>query len=104
MDKLGQPVSPLEVVKNGNRTLHAVGAGVEYRDRRGGLAIDTLDVPLVAPGAPSLLNFTNRQPAMRGGVHFNLHNNIWGTNFPMWFEDDMRFRFALRPVAALEGP
>lgn len=98
MEKIGQLISPLEVVRNGNRTLHAVGAGIEYRDKQGGLAIDTLDAPLVAPGTPSLLNFTNRQPALQGGMHINLHNNAWGTNFPMWFEDDMRFRFVLRPV------
>ncbi|NOG48471.1 MAG: hypothetical protein HND48_02750 [Chloroflexi bacterium] len=51
---------------------------------------------LVAPGRPSLLDFHNRLPDMSGGVHFNLYNNVWGTNFPMWFEDDARFRFVLR--------
>ena len=25
----------------------------------------------------------------------NLHNNVWGTNFTMWFDDDLRFRFVL---------
>ena len=50
----------------------------------------------VAPGEPSLLNFTNEQPDLSKGVHFNLHNNLWGTNFPMWFEDDCRFRFRIR--------
>jgi len=29
------------------------------------------------------------------GMHFDLYNNLWGTNFPMWFEDDCRFRFRL---------
>lgn len=100
MDKLGQSVSPLDVVRNGNRRLHAVGTGVSYRDAHGGLMIETLDAPLVAPGEPALLRFTNRQPPMRRGVHVNLYNNQWGTNFPMWFEEDMRFRFVLRPVAS----
>jgi hypothetical protein len=27
-------------------------------------------------------------------MHFNLYNNVWGTNFPMWYEDDARFRFS----------
>ena len=26
---------------------------------------------------------------------FNLYNNIWNTNFPMWFGDDVKFRFLL---------
>jgi hypothetical protein len=102
IDKLGQSISPLEVLRNGNRTLHAAGAGVEYRDKRGGLAIATLDAPLVAPGVPSLLHFSNRRPALQGGMHFNLYNNVWGTNFPMWFDDDMRFRFVIKSLPALD--
>ena len=58
-------------------------------------AIDTPDAPLIAPGEPALLNFTNRFASLRGGVHVNLYNNVWGTNFPMWYEDDARFRFTL---------
>jgi hypothetical protein len=28
-------------------------------------------------------------------VNFNLHNNVWSTNFPLWYEDDGQFRFRL---------
>jgi hypothetical protein len=59
------------------------------------LRIAALDSPLVAPGQRSLLDFNNNQPEMGGGVHFSLLNNLWGTNFPMWFEEDCRFRFEL---------
>ena len=67
-----------------------------HHDATGRLAIETLDAPLVAPGEPSLLNFNNRQPVLKRGMHFNLYNNVWGTNFPMWYDDDARFRFILR--------
>ena len=97
LDKMGEPVSPLEVVRNGNRKLHAVSAGVRHSDRRGRFAIDSPDAPLVAPGEPSLLDFNDRQPPLEQGMHFNLYNNVWGTNFPMWSDEDARFRFVLRP-------
>ena len=32
----------------------------------------------------------------RKGMHFLLYDNVWGTNFPMWFGEDARFRFVLR--------
>jgi hypothetical protein len=96
LDKLGQRVSPLDVIRDGNRKLHAVDTGVFYRDESSRLSIETLDVPLVAPGELSLLDFNNRQPALKRGMHFNLYNNVWGTNFPMWYEDDTRFRFIWR--------
>ncbi len=93
MDKLGAHISPLDVIKNGNRKLHGVETGVFYSDNRAQLTIESLDAALVAPGEPSLLNFNNRQPVMKNGMHFNLLNNIWGTNFQMWYDDDTRFRF-----------
>lgn len=95
IEKLGENISPLDVVKNGNRHLHASGKSVSYKDGGERIEILALDSPLVAPGQPSLLNFTNDQPDITGGMHFNLLNNLWGTNFPMWFEDDCRFRFTI---------
>ncbi len=95
IEKLGQDVSPLDVVENGNRHLHACSR-VRMESDDLVMTIESLDAPLVAPGQPSLLDFNNNQPDMSQGVHFNLYNNVWGTNFPMWLEDDCRFRFRLR--------
>ncbi|MGH3147222.1 MAG: DUF5054 domain-containing protein [Rubrobacter sp.] len=96
MQKMGRRISPLEVVPCGNRKLHALSDRVDYRDERGGLVLETLDAPLVAPGEPSLLDFNDGQPPLSQGMHFNLYNNVWGTNFAMWNGEDARFRFALR--------
>jgi hypothetical protein len=96
MDKLGEWVSPLDVIRDGNRTLHAVNLGVAYRGPEAGLLIETLDAPLVAPGARSLLNFDNAQPSLEQGLHFLLYDNVWGTNFRMWYDEDARFRFVVR--------
>ena len=93
LHKLGKWLSPLSVVENGNRHLHAVGQGVRASRAGKALTISPLDSALVAPGAPSLLDFNNQQPDLGKGMHFCLLNNLWGTNFPMWFEEDCRFRF-----------
>lgn len=92
-EKMGCLVDPTDVVSKGARTLHAVDQRVSYDDGARRFELTTLDAPLVAPGARSLLNFHNQVPDMRGGVHVNLYNNIWGTNFPMWFDEDALFRF-----------
>jgi hypothetical protein len=96
LEKLGGWVSPLDVISGGGRTLHATERGARYQEDDLTLWLESLDAPLVAPGQPSLLDFHNRLPDLSQGLHFNLLNNIWGTNFTMWFEDDMRYRFALR--------
>lgn len=95
LDKMNHRVSPLDIVRNGNRNLHGIIKGVNYTNKNGGFQIDSLDAFLVAPGRKSLLNFDNLQPDMNDGVHFCLFNNVWGTNFTMWFEEDMKFRFKL---------
>jgi hypothetical protein len=95
LEKLGQQIDPLDVVRDGNRRLHAVAAA-EYRHAGDSMRLETLDAPLVAPGEPSLLNFSNRQPPLQHGVHVTLYNNVWGTNFPRWYDEDARFRFVLR--------
>ena len=99
LDKMGQLISPLDVVPDGNRKLHAVQRGVCCDVAGGCLWIESRDAPLVAPGAPALLHFDNEPLDLRGGMHFNLFNNVWGTNFPMWREDDGRFRFSWRWAA-----
>ena len=95
LHKLGQWISPHEVVAGGNRRLHAVQDGVRYREGARGLHLDTLDAPLVAPGRPLLYDFSGDQPEMNHGVHVNLWNNWWNTNFPYWSDHDGLARFRL---------
>jgi hypothetical protein len=97
MDKSGEQVSPFDVVAGGGRHLHAVSTGFTYRNHEHSFAVETLDAPLIAVGEKSPLNFSRAQPDLSGGIHCNLFNNAWGTNYIMWFGEDMRFRFLLRP-------
>lgn len=100
MDKMGESISPLSVVRDGSRNLHAVTTGVTYEGSDGTVHLETLDAPLVAPGQRRLLRFDNSFVPLDGGMHFNLHNNKWGTNFPLWCEDDLKFRFVITVESA----
>jgi hypothetical protein len=96
MDKSGEQVSPFEVVRSGNRHMHAVGTGFGYSYEQQSIFVETLDSPVIALGEKSPLNFSTSQPDLAGGIHCNLFNNAWGTNYIMWFGENMRFRFVLR--------
>lgn len=98
LTKIETPVDPQSVVRNGNRSLHAV-AGVTHTSTRT-FSLRPLDSALVAVGRPALYRFDNAVPDPSDGLHVNLHNNMWGTNFTMWFDDDLRFRFTLDLGAA----
>ena len=90
--KLGQFIDPAHIVLDGQRSLHATDCGIKYDE----LFLKTEDTALVAPEKPSLLNFTNELPNKNSPVYFNLYNNVWGTNFPMWYSEDARFRFTVK--------
>ncbi len=93
--KLGKWIDTQSVISKGGRTLHASDFGVKLVSNGEATSIESLDTALVAPGAPSLLNFTDNLPDPTQGIAFNLYNNIWGTNFPMWYLEDARFRFVI---------
>lgn len=92
ISKLGSLIDPKRVVHNGQCRLHATDFGVIYDE----LSIQSLDTALVAPQEPSILNFCNTKPLDEDACFFNLYNNAWGTNFPMWYDEDARFRFILK--------
>ena len=68
--------------------------GVDQGVRNRNLQIVTLDSALVAPFGRRLLEYDVEKK--KQDLYFNLYNNIWNTNFPMWYSDDARFRFRLR--------
>ena len=55
-----------------------------------------LDSALVAPFGRRLLDFELNPKGE--DMYFNLYNNIWNTNFPMWYSDDTRFRFQIKSL------
>jgi hypothetical protein len=96
LSKVDGMVSPTDVVRGGNRHMHALSNGLGYQDEHGKFAIESLDAPLVALGERSPIYFSNSQPDISKGIHFSLFNNGWGTNYVQWFGDDMKFRFTIR--------
>ncbi len=95
MEKSGYSISPFDVVAGGNRAMHAVLGGLQYKGPEGALRIETTDAPLVALGVKHPWYFTRNQPNLADGFHFCLFNNAWGTNYVMWFGEDMRYRFRI---------
>lgn len=92
MKKLGCLVKPNEVAYNGSRNLHAV-QGVEFDE----FEIINLHSPLVSFGKGKILEFDNKiEDVSKDGLSFVLYNNVWGTNFPLWYEDNAKFTFEIK--------
>lgn len=93
IEKLGEAIDVLSTVPRGGRWLHGIGEQVTADQGR--LALVSPDAHLIAVGEPLLYAFPDRQPDLTQGIHLNLVNNLWGTNFPMWCGDDLAFRTQL---------
>jgi hypothetical protein len=96
LSKVEGQVPPTDVVRGGNRHMHALSSGLGYHDERGSFTIESLDAPLVVLGERSPIYFSNSQPDLSKGIHFSLFNNAWGTNYVQWFGEDMQFRFTIK--------
>lgn len=93
VEKVGQPVRVLDVVEGGNRQMHGLDHYVDIVTDAGKIRIRSKDALLVAIGKRDLLNYSTDQPDLHGGLHFCLYNNVWGTNFSMWFGGTVNYRF-----------
>jgi hypothetical protein len=94
-EKVNQQVLAADVVRGGGRRMHAVTSKFGCGDGKDRLTITTLDAPVVALGSRSPLNFSEELPDLRQGVHVNLFNNAWGTNYPQWAGGDWMYRLKL---------
>jgi hypothetical protein len=76
--------------------MHALSTGFDYRYREESFSVETIDAPVVALGMRNPIGFSLAQPDLSQGIHSCLFNNAWGTNYIMWYGEDMRFRYTIR--------
>jgi len=110
MGKMDSWISPFSVVPGGMVPLHVISdSGVKHPNGGADIVMKSLDAGLAAPGGKvpnGLLAFGDEKPKLEpttigGGWHFNLHNNLWNTNYPLWYpfvpDDDagQKFRFRI---------
>ncbi|WP_455584277.1 DUF5054 domain-containing protein [Bacteroides sp.] len=95
LDKMGTEVDVTDVVENGSRHMHAVTGDIRISDNRKQVKIHSWDAPLVVLNRRDIMYFDNEPADPSKGTNFCLFNNTWGTNYPQWFGEDMKFRFSI---------
>lgn len=94
-EKTGAEVNLMDVVEKGNRQMHGIDRYVDIVTSAGTVRIWSKEAFLVNVGEALGLNYSTSYPDMQGGIHFNLNNNLWGTNFTMWNEGSMTYHFTV---------
>ncbi|PRP79015.1 hypothetical protein PROFUN_13257 [Planoprotostelium fungivorum] len=96
IEKLGSVISPRDVVLNGSHHLHGSVKGVSLDS----LSVESSDAAILSPGkaTPFPIPLDSVSDLGGKGISFCLANNIWGTNYVMWYpflteDDESVFRF-----------
>lgn len=111
IDKLGEWVSPLELVDGAPKGLHGHSTGVKFArvgtdGTESHVFFESKDTAMVAFDAPTPFPVPiHAQPDLLEGASFLLWNNIWNTNYIFWWpydtpddqmSKDIVFRFSVR--------
>lgn len=88
VNKMGTWIDPAEAL--GSPLITAFDKGVRNETKE----IISLDTSLAAPFGMHLLDYNIAD--LKPDLHFNLYNNIWNTNFMMWYSDDIKYRFKIK--------
>lgn len=93
MRKLGEWVAPDDVVSMGGRNLHAVQE-TALETQAGRFRFVNRHAPLLSVGRGKILEYDNRfEDPAKDGITYVLHDNVWGTNFPLWYGENAAFHF-----------
>ncbi len=97
-EKVGERVDLFDVVEKGNRQQHGIDRYVDLVTSSGAIRIWSEAAFLVNVGEARGINYSLEYPDKKGGVHFNLSNNLWNTNFRMWNEGSLTYRFTIERI------
>ncbi|MCM1285897.1 MAG: DUF5054 domain-containing protein [Acetobacter sp.] len=93
--KLGSIINPYEVVSMAGRKLHAIEYFTAMSNNKKYRFIN-YHSPVVSLGKGKILEFDNNYEDIgKDGITYVLHDNVWGTNFPLWYEDNAGFDFEI---------
>lgn len=93
--KTGSEIDYKSTVSMGGRNLHAVEKALIKNDSVF-FEIYNNHSPLISIGQGKILEYDNKiESPKKDGISYVLCNNVWGTNFPLWYEDNARFEFRI---------
>ncbi len=93
LQKIGTWICLENTIPAGNERCHAVQRIRLTLENGDVWILEPLDTPLLAIGAPELIDFS--RPETWDTLYLALYDNLWGTNFKMWYGEDILFRLGL---------
>lgn len=95
MKKINEWIDYKSIISMAGRNLHAVFySQLDKGDSKYNFV--NCYSPLISPGDGKILEFDNKlEDIEKDGISYVLQDNVWGTNFPLWYEDNAYFKFEI---------
>ena len=78
--------------------MHGIDRYVDVETASATYRIWSREAFLVGVGEAGGINYSTDYPSLDGGIHFNLSNNLWGTNFSMWNDGSLTYHFTIERI------
>lgn len=96
--KIGSQIDYQSTVPMGGRNLHAVERCI-MKSNCGDFDFINYHSPLISIGKGKILEYDNKIESIeKDGISYVLYDNVWGTNFPLWYEDNALFSFEIAKI------
>ncbi len=96
VNKLGGLVDiARDIVDDGNHALYCMENYIDVSNGTFGMTVVSHDAPLCSVGREDLLTFRRQYAPGPPHLYFNLFNNTWGTNFPLYIGGSFHYDFTL---------
>jgi len=97
LGKCGEKINPMQTIQNGSHHIHGQWDGIFFGN---GMHVESLDAGILSIGSPNPFPTPLVTPDPENGFYFNLYNNIWGTNWIMWYpyrdeDENILYRFKI---------
>lgn len=94
--KIDTKIDPNCVICDGDRKLSVIEKAL-FNQNNISFEISSVECPLVCTDGGNILKYDNKVADIANcGLGFILHDNVWGTNFPLWYEDNAMFNFNIK--------
>lgn len=102
VNKVGNVLDPSkDIVPDANHNIYCLENWIDVCEEERGLMLVSYDAPLFSFERDNVYRADRKfRKPKRADIHFNLFNNMWGTNFPQWLGGDFKYEFDLIPHGA----
>lgn len=94
--KMGELIEPADIVSGGGRKVMAVEQ-TEFMSNGKKITAICKEAPLIATDGGNILRCDDAiADNSDAGLSYILYNNVWGTNFPLWYDESAIFEVRIK--------